>query len=415
MRILIVTLGSHGDVHPFIALARALADAGHTPAILTNPHFSGVIQAAGVECLPISEDLDIKDLIASKPVMHHSRGPMVVMREMMLPIVPEVYQRTLESLRDFRADVCVTHPICLGASWACERAGVPCDVAALAPSIWFTPGDRLVMAWWQSPEPGPLLSRLECFAARIIMRHALDGGLNNARRDLGLPPLRDGFFREALGGRHNLGLWSPHFRAMLPGDPPTGQICGFPWHDTVREHDPEWERIERFLGEGEAPIVFTLGTAAVHAAGDFYEQAVRATGELKRRAILLVGRPEYLPRDLPPGIAAFTYAPFSKILPRGAASVHHAGIGTTAQVLRSGRPSVPVPFAHDQFDNAARLHRLGVARIAKRGRHLGPRLAEALRAVLDDPSVTQRAGALGAKIALEDGAAVAARIITGPR
>jgi len=413
MNVLLVTLGSHGDIHPFVALGRALRARGHRAAILTNPHFAPLIGHAGLECLPIGDAQDIRDIITTRPVMDAHRGPLTVMRELMLPLVPQIYQRTLDSLRDLRIDSCLTHPICMGAPWACERAGVPCDNVALAPSLWFNPRDALVMTAWGSPEPRRWVVRAQVTAARLLMRLALDPGLNRARRDLGLGRIRDGFFTAALGGRHNLALWSPLFRDALPSDPPTGRLCGFPWHDSLGGDDPEWVEIERFLGEGEPPILFTLGTAAVHAPGAFYAQAAHACSTLGRRGILLVGREDARPRGLPPGIGAFAYAPYSKLLPRCAAAVHHAGIGTTAQVLRSGRPSVPVPFAHDQFDNAARLQRLGVARIAKRGSGFVARLAGALGHVLDDPSLVLRASELGAQIAREDGAAAAVEIIAG--
>jgi len=415
MRVLLVTVGSHGDIHPFIALGRALEARGHRAVVLTNPHFASVVECAGLECLPIGDAVDIRDVISTRPVMDAHLGPLTVMREMMLPMVGEVYARTLDSLKSWHADSCVAHPICMGVPWACERAGVPCDTAALAPAMWFNPADRLVMSAWGSPEPSPWLVRLQLAIGRGGMRWALDPGLNRVRRELGLARVRNGFFTEALGGRHNLALWSPHFRPSVAGDPPHGRICGFPWHDTVREPDPEWARIEAFLGAGEPPVVFTLGTAAVHSPGDFYAQAARACAAIGRRGVLLVGRDECLPRDLPGGIAAFTYAPYSKLLPRSAATVHHAGIGTTAQTLRSGRPSVPVPFAHDQFDNAARLHRLGVARIVKKGRAFAERLAAGLRYVLEDPAFTLRAEALKAAVMHEDGAAVAADLITNAR
>ncbi len=416
MRFLLVTLGSHGDIHPFVALGRALQSRGHHAAILTNPHFSPLIRHAGLEDISIGDALDIRDIIATRPVMDPHRGPMTVLRELMLPVVPQVFEKTLEALRTFRADTCLVHPVCMGASWACDRAGVPCDTIALAPTIWFNPRDRLVMTPRGSPEPGNWSVRLHLGAGRVLIRLALDPGLNRVRRELGLPRIKDGFFREALGGRHNFGLWSERFRPALPGDPPTGRICGFPWHDEVGPRDEEWERIERFLAGGEPPVVFTLGTAAVHSAGDFYAEAARACAAAGRRGILLVGRHEYLPRDLAPGLGAFTYAPYSLLLPRCALAVHHAGIGTTAQVLRSGRPSVPVPFAHDQFDNAARLHRLGVARIVKRGSTFADRLAATIRHVLDDPSFAARAAELGPLIAAEDGAAAVAGFFdTNPR
>src|SRR5690349_11281187 len=104
------------------------------------------------------------------------------------------------------------------------------------------------------------------------------------------------------------------------------------------------ERIEslnllRFLGKGPTPIVFTLGSAAVHIAGDFYRESIKAAKLLNRRAVLLIGGERNRPAEpLPEGIIAVNYAPFGEILPRAAAMVHQCGVGTTAQGLRAGIP-----------------------------------------------------------------------------
>src|SRR5947209_11251198 len=80
---------------------------------------------------------------------------------------------------------------------------------------------------------------------------------------------------------------------------------------------------------------------------------------LGRRGLLVTKHPAQLPPTLPPGVIHVDYAPFSELLPRCAALVHHGGIGTTAQALAAGVPQLIVPFAHDQHDNAARVKRLG--------------------------------------------------------
>ena len=108
--------------------------------------------------------------------------------------------------------------------------------------------------------------------------------------------------------------------------------------------------------------VFTLGTTAVHVAGPFYEAAAGACRMLDRRGMLLTGQADYAPRPLPAGVQAFTYAPYSHVLPRGCATVHHGGIGTAADALRAGVPQWLFPSAHDQADNAQRLVDLGVGR-----------------------------------------------------
>jgi UDP:flavonoid glycosyltransferase YjiC (YdhE family) len=166
--------------------------------------------------------------------------------------------------------------------------------------------------------------------------------------------------------------------------------------------------VEAFLDAGEPPVVFTLGSSAVHVAGNFYEAAAGACRILGRRGLLLTGSGIAAPRNLPPGVAAFPAAPHSLVMPRACATVHHGGVGTTAQALRAGRPTVVVPFAHDQFDNAARVQRLAVGGTVARSRLTAASLARVLQTLLDDPETLRRASDLGNAISSEDGAAHAA-------
>ena len=94
----------------------------------------------------------------------------------------------------------------------------------------------------------------------------------------------------------------------------------------------------------------------------FFAAGLAACQALGRRALLLTHFPEQAPSPLPAGAARFDYAPFSEVLPRSAAIVHHGGIGTSAQALLAGIPQLINPFSFDQPDNGARLERLGVAR-----------------------------------------------------
>jgi UDP:flavonoid glycosyltransferase YjiC (YdhE family) len=105
------------------------------------------------------------------------------------------------------------------------------------------------------------------------------------------------------------------------------------------------------------------------------------------------------------------YAPHARLFPRAAAIVHQGGIGTTARALASGRPSLVVPYSHDQPDNAARCRRLGVALTLARDRYRADRAARALAALPADGAMARRAAALAAALASERGAAVAADAI----
>ena len=112
--------------------------------------------------------------------------------------------------------------------------------------------------------------------------------------------------------------------------------------------------LTRFLDEGPPPIVFTLGSSAVWVARDFYHESIAAAKLLGRRAVLLIGdERNQLRESLPPETIAVNYAPFEALLPRACAMVHHGGVGTTSNGLRAGIPTLIVPFAFDQADNAA--------------------------------------------------------------
>jgi len=185
-------------------------------------------------------------------------------------------------------------------------------------------------------------------------------------------------------------------------------VTGFPFYDRG-ELAPE---LQRFLAEGPAPVVFTLGSSAVGAAGAFYLQSLAAVERLGCRAVFLTGsHPQGLPEVLPPVVIALSYAPHGAIFPRAAAIVHQGGIGTTAQAMRSGRPMVVVPFGHDQFDNAARVERLGAAEVLYRSRYDARRVADVLQQMLKRPSYARAAAELGEKVRAEDGAGAAADAI----
>jgi UDP:flavonoid glycosyltransferase YjiC (YdhE family) len=169
--------------------------------------------------------------------------------------------------------------------------------------------------------------------------------------------------------------------------------------------------LEAFLEAGEAPIVFTLGSAAVFDPGAFFDESVKAALKLQRRAVLLVGpQPDRVPTAplVDDAIGVFDCAPFSKLFPRAAAVVHQGGSGTTGQALRAGRPMLIVPFAHDQPDNALRAKKLGVSATIRRSQYAAATAADALRDLLGNPAAAARAGDIARIVAAENGSAVAA-------
>jgi UDP:flavonoid glycosyltransferase YjiC (YdhE family) len=133
---------------------------------------------------------------------------------------------------------------------------------------------------------------------------------------------------------------------------------------------------------------------------------------LGRRAVLLIGDDRnQLKESLPPGMIAVNYAPFEALLPRACAMVHHGGVGTTSQGLRAGIPTLIVPFAFDQPDNAAHSARMGSSRTLPRGKYRAARVAKELNLLLTMPGYETKANEIGELLRRENGAATASDLI----
>jgi UDP:flavonoid glycosyltransferase YjiC (YdhE family) len=172
------------------------------------------------------------------------------------------------------------------------------------------------------------------------------------------------------------------------------------------------QELLQFLDAGPAPIVFTLGSSAVWVARGFFHESIAAAKKLGRRAVLLIGDERNYPGEsLPSEIIAVDYAPFEPLLERGCVMVHHGGVGTTSQGLRAGIPTLIVPFAFDQSDNAEHAARLGTSLTLDRRSYKADRVARELDKLLTKPQYALKAKEVGSRLRRENGAAAASDLI----
>lgn len=205
-------------------------------------------------------------------------------------------------------------------------------------------------------------------------------------------------------------LFSPLLAAVPTEAPKTVSVVGFSSYDREGGSSIDLNgRLEKFLVEGPTPMVFGLGSAVVHVAGDFYHKAVAVAQQLNMRAVLLVGSEEEkgLQCLASSNIFVAGYVPHSQLFPHAAGIVHQGGIGTAAQAMRAGRPQLICAYLGDQADNAERLVKLSVARRLDFKRFTVERAVAAIRELLG-ADITAKAAALASRIANEDGAAVVA-------
>src|SRR5215208_6858377 len=419
-RVVISTFGSFGDVHPYVAIALELKRRGHRPVIATSEIYREKTDALGLELHPVPPDLpsyDQPEEVARmiSELVDAKKGSERVFTQFINPHLRGMYDALAEATRD--ADLLVTHVLSLAGPPLVEKTGIKWVSSVLAPISMFSNYDPPVfpqMPWlYKVLKLHPTVSR----AAMRVGRLKLDrmaAPLYKLRAELGLK--RGG--NPMLEGQHSprmvLALFSSALAKPQPDWPPQTRVTGFPFYDR-RDRAGDEEHLDpnllKFLDAGEPPVVFTLGSSAVYAAGNFYRDSVEAAREAGVRALLLTGEPWNRPAELPEGCAAFDYAPYGELLPRARAVVHQGGIGTTAQGLRAGAPALIVPFSHDQFDNAARVARVGAGRALPRAKYNAAGAAKELRALLSEASYTTRAAEVGRQIRAENGASAAADAI----
>jgi UDP:flavonoid glycosyltransferase YjiC (YdhE family) len=405
-RIIIATFGSYGDIHPYIPIALELKERGHTPVMASIPYYRERFEALGVEFQAMRPDLPSpeEDPSLMERGMDDKEGPRVVLQELLMPHLRDTHADLLRIVEG--ADLLVSHQIVLPAPIVVEQTGIRWVSTMLSPSSFFSAHDPMLPSatgWWGFLRWHPLAAKgFMGFVRRLTELWLKE--IYSFRAELGLPRGKHPLFDAHHSPERVLALFSPVFAAPAPDWPPHLTVTGFPFYDK-RDAAPIAPELLRFLDAGPPPIVFTLGSAAVWAAGDFYRESLRAAQSLGRRALLLTGDD---PRNqfhepLSEGVAAFPYAPYSEVFPRAAAVVHQGGVGTTGQTLRAGVPALFVPFAHDQPDNAARVSRLGMARFVARKKYNAATAAENLRELLENPAYAQNAAAVGQRVRAEQG------------
>jgi UDP:flavonoid glycosyltransferase YjiC (YdhE family) len=410
-RIVLTTFGSLGDLHPYLALALGLQARGHEAVVATIGHYRQKVEALGLgfrHVRPDGPDLDA-DADVLRRIMDARKGSEYVVRELMMPALRESYEDTLAAAEG--ADLLVSHVLTYTTRLVAEKKSIPWASTFLQPLGFFSAYDPPVL-----PQV-PFLSKLRFLGpvfhgplfwlAKRSCRSWAEPW-HRLRAEIGLPPTSDNpLFEGEYSPSLVLAMFSKLFADKQPDWPPQTVVSGFPFYDqdVGAGLSPE---LVRFLDAGPPPVVFTLGSSAVLDAGPFYAHSAAAATLLGRRAVLIVGKDTgNRPTTLPEGVVALDYVPFAALFPRAAAIVHAGGIGTTALAMRSGRPMLVIPFAHDQPDNAARVTRLGIARTITRSRYSPTRAAAELRQLLDNPSYSQRASEIGEKVRQEDGVGAA--------
>ena len=388
LRILLPTIGSSGDVNPFIEIGRALKARGHEVTIATNEIFSEQVARNGLGFAPLGTREEAETLMRDPRLWHPRRGLGSIVELALLPNIERLY-RIIEE-RNGPGMVVAASTLCLGARVAQERLGVPTASLHLQPIAFRSHVDNGKL-WRLDMGPGmprPVKRVLFWLMDTIYSEPKVRPGLNAFRATFGLAPVRGVFSRYLHSPQLVLGLFPDWFAAPQPDWPPNTHLTGFILHDDGGTEEAR-SQADAFLDGGPAPVLVTPGSAAMDRSR-YFQKTVEACRKLGVRAMLVTNHPGQLPPSLPAGIRAFSYLPFSRVLPRCSAVVYHGGIGTLAQATKAGVPQLVVANAHDQPDNAQRIERLGLGIGVGQSGYGTSRAARAISHLLGSADIRRR-------------------------
>ena len=396
MNILLSPIGSGGDVLPFIRLGMALKARGHAVTVITNSLYEPLARHAGLAFVEWISPEAMQAVANDPDLWHPTKGLLLALRTL-----GPWHRQLLEHIAARHVPgqtVLVAGSYALAARIAHDHLGVPLATLLLQPAFLRSAYRSPVLPGLPTPDWAPRAwKRLVYFLNdALVLDRVAAPAVNALRAELGLPAVRGILGNWGHSPQRVIGLFPGWFGPPQPDWPAQLRLTGFPLYDGLGQ-EPVPAGLHEFLEDGEPPVVFTPGTMMRHPR-QFFEAAVDACRRLRRRGLLLTRFRDQLPATLPSDVRHFDYVPLSQVLPRSAALVSHGGIGTLSQALAAGTPQLVMPLAFDQFDNAARLGRLGVAATLIPRRFRGPAVAHEVARLLTSPAVARACQEAAARI-----------------
>lgn len=368
MKVLVLALGSDGDINPMVEIARAIKSRGHDVGFVANEYFADKVAAHGLDFIEMGDRASF-EAVTSDPELWQPRRAFATVWKNLYKYLPGSVD-ALEKLVVPGKTVMVGTTLAIAGRILQEKAAsaklqaVPLSTVHLSPCCLISRFEPPTGPDFEIPSACPQIFKDIYF--NLVDRFLLDGNcradLNTYRRSLGLAPVKQVFSRWLHSPDQVLCAFPQWFAAPQADWPSPLRFVGFPLYNRSGVESLS-AATENFIAAGEAPLVFTAGSAMAHS-HSYFALALEAVKKLNRRAIFVSRYKDCLP-PLPDFVHHAQYEPFDILFSRAAFVSHHGGIGTSAQALNAAVPQLVAPFAHDQFDNAFRLKKLGVAQSVK--------------------------------------------------
>ncbi len=399
MKVVLTTVGSRGDVQPFLALAQALRAAGHNVILGAPPNFKGWIETYGIPY--VSCGIDVQAFLTQ----HGTDTTSLAAVRRNMGMLRDSLEPNTAVLMDVAkgADLVVVGALQLMGSTVAEALRLPTRYVAYCPQL-IASRQHPPIAWSSQTLPG-WLNALGWRFNGAVWNYFLRDPLNAIRKRLGVAPIGDMWSYAASAGM--LVASDPALGPLPPEALPTTEQVGSFF---LPNESPLDSALETFLRQGPPPVYIGFGSMTDLAPAATSTLAVQAAREAGCRLVLARG---WAGLDAGSDTNAITVGdvPHPQLFPRLAAVVHHGGAGTTAEVARAGVPQVIVPHLLDQHYWGHRIERLGVGPAQILRKHLTPRrLAEALARCVRDEAMRGRARDLATRMHT-DGLARAVRAL----
>lgn len=341
----IFTMGTRGDVQPYLFLAQALRQAGIAATIATHPCWRTLVQSHGVAFAPIGPDIDISYEAA---VIRGNASFWLIGAIRTMKFVSSIIASATDEIYQLckQTDLVIASHSYAGAieAQACQK-----------PLISITLHTQGIP---QKNKPKTRGQRFVDGLISTLINPMTCAPFNKIRRKYQLAPIKS-----------NDELLSPHLNLIPVStqlDPPSPhwegkhQVVGY-WHAPAKDYQPP-QALANFLSAGDVPIIVALGAMSFESKEDrkkldILVNSLKNTG---MRAVIQGFDKSIAGYPLPDTMIHAGSIPHDWLFAQGYCIIHHGGLGTTASALLAGKPSIVIPHVLDQFGWADKVYKQGV-------------------------------------------------------